>query len=63
MAERGKPHGLLMERSLSGKRIVRNAECSGGKGCSKKQMPGCNGLETVQVFGTKVSPLRTRVKW
>ena len=61
MAERGKPHGLLMV--LSGKRIVRNAECPGGKGCSRKQMPGCNGLDTGQVPGTKVSPLRTRVKW
>ena len=62
MAERGKPYGLLMQNTL-GKRIVRNAECPGGKGCSRKQMPVCNGLDTGQVPGTKVSLLRTRVKW
>ncbi|MDP5370260.1 MAG: hypothetical protein NWR39_01635 [Pseudomonadota bacterium] len=66
------PTSLLQRNTVSftgskflnelGKQIARNAECLESKGCSRKQMPSCNGLDTGRVPGTKVSPLRTGVK-
>ncbi len=42
MAERGKPVELLP----GGQSIVRKTYGSAGKGCSRKQMPLCNEVDT-----------------